>query len=1246
MNNYTNQKTKFIKSIYLLTTALLLLATDIYSQTGEVINLGLYGGRSNDFAWAYSTNRLFSAVETPASIFYSDDDCLTWTQPFPVDSLEYTTGSTRRGWGGRAVRVVTNWNGWVGVITSESGGTLNSSVISYNDGDSASFKTAFDGYLMNQINSSYSTNMRTSAITLSDSWFYVGLESALTRVNDTSTLGIHNIVLDLDTSSVVGSNTEINWLAVSSNTTGYPVLFVANAMGTNYGNLYSFDGSYITEITGLPTGYAFERIFIHPADNSLDTLVTSAISITGNTRKIYLSTDSGVAWTDITPSGGTNWALQNADYNPTWVSQMPDSYGLRLSFPGVDKSDNLGTSWSSHMLPDNASATHPSDTNKVVGSKNKGPQLSTTGAMGSFNNPDNEGHSAVSMNKIATSDSIYYVSTKAGLGYTTAYFNTSVTGVDQWQPPYGDFPISGVGGDDGIQCVSIDPTDSLHVVAGSSSGFHVTTTGPAGFSSITPSGWDTGTQRDARVTDIKFVSSDTIIACTGTASNVLPNSSLDYGNVWLSTDGGNSWTKSTPSDGGNTFEQGNVVAVGWGNSDTTIYIGCGYFDSNSPNEPGQLWSSDDYGTTWSFVNSGPTGQSGSSTPNMPIYDMEVHPDPDSNHVVYIASGQNLDYAFVKSLDGGTTYNYISSITPHGAYSSILINKNNNEIVSISARRNLFRFNTILNSATTVFTGLPGEFVPDLETGSTLLGTTTGLYKLVEEPGSLTTKWNGTGVWSNSSNWSNGVPYEISNAIIETGTVSVDIGGKAYDVTVIPTAAVTVETGNSLSIGGDFTLESDDSGYASFIDNGTITVSGAVTVERYITDEQWHYITPPISDGQAGVFSGLWLDYWVESGSEWISITSATEDLLAGKGYKTWASGGTTGDVTLSFVGTMNSSTYSPPISLTGDPDENGWNLIGNDFTSAIDWGTDNDPNGDFILTNIDNTIYFWNGSQYATYNPAGNGGDGEGTNGGSRYIASMQGFFVHANDASPAITIPASSRLHNSQAFRNTQSFKETISLTVHSSSYSDELIVSTNDMATEGFDVQYDAYKLYGIASAPQFYSVAENDILSVNHLPTNNLKVDVPLGFHAASQEMHSISIDGTESFNENVTISLEDIQDDMLINLRTDSVYTYFASPGDDPNRFILHIDHNPVSIEQFDKQIENIVYVDNENLVIENIHDNAIVGELKIFDMLGRLHFADTLSGASKQTFTLTLNQGQYIVMISNNIDVYTKKIIVR
>jgi len=1244
-NIYSKLKTKL--NIILIVLLISSTSTIVAQSSGEVINLGLYGGASQDFSWAYQTNRIFSSVETPASLFYSDDTCATWIQPFHKDSLEFITDTKTRGWGGGGRTVVSNWTGWVALITAEQGGTLSSSVVSFNNGDSSTFRTAYDGYLLHQQDPSFNDNTNPSAIAISDSWLYIGLTNALTRINDTSTYGSHNILLKLDT---VSSNTNINWLAVSSDPTGYPVLMVANVPGNQSGKLYSYDGSSITEITGtgiMPT-HGFERIFIHPADTSLDTLIVSTVNETTNLRKLYSSYDGGSAWTDITPGGfETQWALQNADYNPDWVSLMPISNGLRLSYPGVEKSDNLGDSWSSHMLPDNATATHPVDTSYVIGSKNKGPKLSTDGAMGTFNTVDNEGHAAVSITKIARRDAdIYYVATKAGLGYTVAYHDPAVTGIDQWIAPYGDFPIDGVGTDSGVTGVAVDPDDELHVVVGATNGFYITTTGPTGFVHVMPAGWDSGTPYDYSITDVKFITSDTIVAVSGTGSNRLPVPTAEYGNIWISYDGGATWSKTAPSDidgSGNTvdYEQGNATVVGFGTSDTIIYVASGYWDNSDPKAGGQLWKSYDFGGTWSFINYGPTGLNGGTT-LMPIYDIDVHPNPDSNEVLYIASGENLDYAFCKTIDGGTTYEYLN-VSGHGAFSSVLVKKTDPFIVNVAARRNLFRYNSLLNSTTTVFTGLPGEFVPDLETGSVLLGTTTGLYKLVEDPGSVTTIWNGDGNWTDDSKWSNGVPYDIANTIIESGTINIDYFGKSNDISVKSGAAITINSDKSLIINGDFTLESDENGYASFIDNGSFSVSGEVKVERYITDDQWHYITPPVSNAQANVFTGLWLEYWNEHNNTWAPITSTTEDLLAGKGYKTWASSGSTGSVILEFPGILNTGNYNPEITLSGDPDAVGWNLIGNSFPSAIDWGTENNPVSGFIRTNVDNTIYYWTGIQYATYNPSG---DGVGTNGGRQYIASMQGFFIHANASSPVLTIPQESRTHNLQEFREIKSGVQSLSLTVYSSDYSDELVVNINENATNAFDKQFDAYKLYGIDIAPQLYSSTETEILSVNNLPFVDQSVNVPIGFIPGSTETHTIKASGVENFDETVIVSLEDIKESITINLRADSVYTYFASPGDDPNRFILHIDANTVDIEQFDRPNEILIYLSDRNIVVENTQGNILTGEIKVFDLLGRLQFAEDLGRSTKQTFEPFLRSGTYIAMICNKTEIQTKKLIIK
>lgn len=773
-----------------LFTTMLLIAVSYHlgfsQSTGETINLGLYGGKSVDLTYCVTNNRLFAAVETPASLFYSDDSCKSWTQPFPVDSLEYN--SEQQGWGGGANKVLSNQNGWVAVKTSQQGGTLTAAVISYSEGDSGTFKTAIDGYILNQI-TTVAGNGSVNAIGLSDHYLYVGMGKYLIRLNDTSTYGPHNIVAETDTIPGIGSAYNICDIAVTNNSTGYPVYLVLNL--AEYGSVYKFDGNSFTLISNTPAGKGVEYIFTHPAQNTGDTLFISVKDSTSGTRSVYRSLNGGASsFTDITPSSGTNWPLQNADYSSDWVTSMPSSNGLRLSFPGGGTSDDMGNTWTAHVLPDNAMASHPEGPDFVTGSYGIGVATSSSGPEGTFTVADNEGLAAVKISKIAQSMEVYYVSTNAGLGYTTAYFDSTVSGINQWQTPHGDFPIDNVGDDGGVSSVAIDPTDSLHVIAGYGNGFEVSFTGPAGFSNVTPAGWNSGTRYDALVTDIKFVNSDTVIAVTGSGSNALQFPALIYGNIWRSTNGGNSWTAVTPSG----FEQGTCLVVGTANNDTVIYAGSGYYDANYSKVDGELWKSTDYGTTWSLINTGPTGL-GSATTNMPIYDIDI--DPRSNDTIYLASGENLDYALVQSTDGGVTYNYFSSLSPHGSFSSVLVNDTLPEIVSTGARRDLFRVNTITGNSMITFTGLPGEFIPDLENGSTLLGTTTGLYKLVENAGSVTSTWNGTGYWDESANWSDGVPNYLDNAVVSSGTLYIDEDVEVNKLTIGSDANVNIS--NEISV---------------------------------------------------------------------------------------------------------------------------------------------------------------------------------------------------------------------------------------------------------------------------------------------------------------------------------------------------------------------------------------------------------------------------------------------------------------
>ncbi len=680
---------------------------------GKRDNLGLYGGSSLDLTFSNSTKRLFAAISNPASLFHSDDTANTWKRSFPADSLEYGCG---RGWGGRAVRVLTNNVGWVAVQTSQEAGTLNALVISYTNGDSGTWKTAMDPTMLQKLGLNGGMS-NVSGMGLSDYYMYCLMGKYIIRVHNSSPINNANDVRDATAIPGMNSKASVKSIAVANHSSGYPIYFVVDTTG-NFGNstnglLIKYDGTSYTQIT-LPVGASAVNIFSHPNGTTADTLILSAQN--GPSGKTYRSYNGGSTWTDVSYPGPS--VVSDVDYSPSWVSQMPASKGAVMIIPGVALSKDFGTTWISIGLQNNGGAVHPTDTNIVVGTKGRGVALSKTGTVGPYHVCKNYGLEAVLIKKIAKTNKkgMFYLATKAGLAYTIAYNNTSVIGFDKWNGVYGQFPVANVGDDAGVSAVAIDPNDSLHVIAGYSNGFALTKTGVSGFNNVTPAGWN-ASMGDPIVRDILFVNSTIVLAVTGGEND----SHKDKGNIWRSADGGTNWTKVSPVN----FNNGNALAMGVRATDTVVYVGTGLSAQND----GVLWKSSDKGLSWTKVNDGPTSKTNPGVMRMPIYDLAV--DPRSRDTLYIASGSNLDYAFVRSTDGGATYK-TTNARGEGAFTSVAVNTTHPDTVYTAIRRDIIAYDAVNDSVTYIYRGLPGELVPDLAIGSVLAGTSMGFYKVKQQ----------------------------------------------------------------------------------------------------------------------------------------------------------------------------------------------------------------------------------------------------------------------------------------------------------------------------------------------------------------------------------------------------------------------------------------------------------------------------------------------------------------------------------
>jgi len=1220
--------------IYVL--AFILLPDQINAQSSR-INKGLYGGAADDLTFSSYNNRLFAAVQTPGSLFVSSDNGSNWKQAFPNDSLEFSGGT--RGWGGGGRQVLANSIGWVALRTQQHGGTLTAAVVSWTGGDSGTYKTLVDGYYFNTYIKPGAGSQNVNAIAISDNWIYVGLGYYITRFMDTTTLRAHTIRLKTDTVWNATGDKTIQSIAVSANSTGYPFYYVTQA-----GELFKYNGTVVSKIT-LPGSTTAEYIYTHGKHWGGDTIFLSARQ--SGTVKIYRSYNAGSSWTEITPGSGTNWPLHDCDYSSSFPSGIQtSSNGLALAFPGGGISYDLGATWTDHLLPDNAMCVKPSDTAIVFGSYGTGVAKSTGGREGTFTKTDNVGLSAIKISHIGTNTwhGVYYVASNGGLGYTTAYFNNAVSAPNKWKAPYGDFPISGVGDDGGVTCVAIDPYDSLHVIAGYSGGFEKTTTGPSGFSNVVPSGWDGGSPNyDANVQAILFVTSSIVLAVTGTGSNALPCSTCTYGNIWRSTDGGSNWTKVTPSN----FRQGTCLAKG-PYSTSTIYAGQGYYDANYGTVQGNLWKSTDQGATWSYVNSGPESTYDTTT-NHPIYDIAV--DPRGQDTIWVAAGRNTSYSFAKSTNAGASWS-TTSRSGDGAFSSVMITKSDPDIIHVSDRTNLYRYNSILNTSTKTYDGLPGDFIPDLEEGSVLMATYTGLWALSTPDGSISSSWTGTGTWNTSANWSNGIPYDVVDAEITSGNVTISANATANTVTIKAGTSVTLSNGFSLTA-DTLTIESTSSNTGAFVDqNSSSGFTGYANIGRYLTggtlgseDGILHFVSSPVSNfdisGLIDASKGNFNVYQYNSTTPGWERVFAGSSMSSGRGYSVAYNA----NKNLTFSGSLQCGNYSVGVSGSN----NVWNLIGNPYSSPISLTN-------FLTNNttIYSTAYFWdqsaayNASDYASRNSLGGTSSSANGRSPSENLAVGQAFFVQSNGTGSSVTSNNSWRNTTQPSFfvpeDDVLRFK--LAVTNPDKAYNEILIGFVKD-ATEGFDNLYDAFKLNGNQTLSlSMKIIGDTHNFIIQGLPIDLKQKTVPLTLNAGisgNYKFSNVLMEGLENYE----IKLFDAHANKTIDILKDS-YDVYLDKGVYINRFSLIFNQINTSSDNCisDKNCKNYSIYSLENEMDIYFSKKSNVEQIQIIDMTGKIVYDEKPDESFILKIPTTGLSGVYILNLFGKDYNYTEKIFVQ
>ena len=357
---------------------------------------------------------------------------------------------------------------------------------------------------------------------------------------------------------------------------------------------------------------------------------------------------------------------------------------------------------------------------------------------------------------------------------------------------------------------------------------------------------------------------------------------------------------------------------------------------------------------------------------------------------------------------------------------------------------------------------------------------------------------------------------------------------------------------------------------------TPPITGEIAMERYIDagETYWRYFTSAVQ----GATVGQYMDDFVTAGFPgspfptfpfnsiytyneslgpglgYVPCSGSTQVMQPGQGFQVWCGDTITGTqpFTLDLVGQPNQGPITMPVSYNnfGVPGEDGWNLVGNPYASTIDWDSPN-----WTKVNMSNAIYIQDPDtkQYATYVA------GASTNGGSRYIASQQSFWVYANAASPQLIAREGVKSSVDQAFiKSNQVLSPGMTLRLQSLNYFDEAVVRHVDGSLESFEHEYDGKELWGgWYDYPQLSVVNTNlEDLSVHSFDLNNQEWVVPVRAIVFETGTYHLVFENISELDV-PCLKLEDTYTGQMYDVYEGTALPFVLSDTTWSPRFLLHI-----------------------------------------------------------------------------------------
>ena len=488
------------------------------------------------------------------------------------------------------------------------------------------------------------------------------------------------------------------------------------------------------------------------------------------------------------------------------------------------------------------------------------------------------------------------------------------------------------------------------------------------------------------------------------------------------------------------------------------------------------------------------------------------------------------------------------------------------------------------------------------------------------------------------------------------------------------------TGNVTISDGDFatagllTLLASASGTGSIgaIPTGH-TVTGSIDCQQYISSTSGYSI---LGSPVEGTTLQTWNDDFYTSGFTgsdsatfpFVSIYSYDETALGDKDNNGWNGAtnitnavstgtgrmvyiGSFSNVMFDAEGTINQGTVNFPITYTDDPGQaatqDGWNLVANPYPSVIDW-----ESGAWTLSNVNDAVYVWRAdiSQFASYV------SGSGTNGGSRYIPSSQGFWVQTFGSSPSMSSTESVKVDETATFYRTDPGQH-VTLAVDGMNYTDETVVRFIPEATPDYDNEVDARKLASFDPNAATLSSWGSDSVqySIQSHPLFDDSVRIPIQVWTPVAGTYNLEVKNTSIVHYDLV--LEDLHTGQTWPLDDLPTVTFTSSDSTDTARFVIHGPGvEPNALEEAALLPQQLQVAPNPVRMGEGIRvglSGFAIGEeveLQLYDIRGVIIHQQQLTTSSEDLNVSTLqlsglSAGTYLLTAKTDSGLWHQKVVV-